>query len=174
VIHFTGDIHQPLHATTNNDRGGNCVPVTYFNEQPELTNPRAEGYSPNLHSVWDASIIGRMLGDKTVRQFSDALDCQFGGQIGSWQRGGLDINGWAWESHEIAEHITYGDLPRKISIEAPRPVRSCADVGDVAQRMLLLHERIESPYQDAAAPVVAEQLTKAGIRLAMILNQIWP
>jgi hypothetical protein len=40
--------------------------------------------------------------------------------------------------------------------------------------MLLLHERLESPYQDAAAPVVAGQLTKAGIRLAMILNQIWP
>lgn len=36
VIHFAGDIHQPLHTTTNNDRGGNCVPVTYFNEQPEL------------------------------------------------------------------------------------------------------------------------------------------
>jgi len=28
IIHFAGDIHQPLHATTNNDRGGNCVPIT--------------------------------------------------------------------------------------------------------------------------------------------------
>ena len=26
IIHFAGDIHQPLHCTTNNDRGGNCVP----------------------------------------------------------------------------------------------------------------------------------------------------
>jgi len=173
VIHLVGDIHQPLHATTNNDRGGNCVPVGYFNEQPELRDPRGESYSPNLHSVWDASIIGRMLGTKTVRQFSDELDRQFTAQLGSWQRGGIDIDGWAWESHEVAERITYGDLPRKISIESPRPIKSCGDDGDVAHRMLLLHERLEFPYQDAAAAVVAEQLTKAGIRLAMILNQIW-
>ena len=115
-----------------------------------------------------------MLGANTIKQLSDQLDRQFGAQLGSWQRGGLDINGWAWESHEVAERITYGDLPRTINIEPPRPVKSCADDGDVAHRMLLLHERLESPYQDAAAPAVAEQLTKAGIRLAMILTQIWP
>ena len=27
VIHFVGDMHQPLHDVTNNDLGGNCVPV---------------------------------------------------------------------------------------------------------------------------------------------------
>jgi S1/P1 Nuclease len=174
VIHFAGDIHQPLHTTTNNDRGGNCVPVIYFSERPELRGARSETYSPNLHSVWDVSIIRRMLGATTVQQLSDQLDRQFEAQVSSWQRGGMDIDGWAWESHEIAEHIAYGDLPRKISIERPALVRSCADDGDVAHRMFLLHERLESPYQSAAAPAVAEQLTKAGIRLAMILNHIGP
>jgi hypothetical protein len=174
VIHFAGDIHQPLHTITNNDRGGNCVPVTYFGEQPELRDARSESYSPNLHLVWDASIISRMLGTRTEKQLSDQLDRQFEAQVSSWQRGGMDIDGWAWESHEVAEHIAYGDLPRKVSIESPRPVRSCADDRDVGQRMLLLGERLESPYEGAAAPAVAEQITKAGIRLAMILKQIWP
>jgi hypothetical protein len=135
---------------------------------------RSESYTPNLHSVSDTSIIGRMLGAKAIKQLSDELDRQFDGQLGSWQRGGINIDRWAWESHEVAERITYGDLPQKISIEAPRPIRSCADDGDVARRMLSLHEQLDSPYQAAAAPVVAEQLTKAGIRLAMILNQIGP
>ena len=27
LIHFVGDIHQPLHAANDADRGGNCVPV---------------------------------------------------------------------------------------------------------------------------------------------------
>src|SRR5262249_7156760 len=27
MIHFVGDVHQPLHCTTNSDRGGNCVPL---------------------------------------------------------------------------------------------------------------------------------------------------
>src|SRR5580693_6933733 len=30
VIHFVGDLHQPLHTITNADEGGNCVPVKYF------------------------------------------------------------------------------------------------------------------------------------------------
>ena len=39
IIHFVGDIHQPLHDTTNNDRGGNCVPVAFFDHAPRETNP---------------------------------------------------------------------------------------------------------------------------------------
>src|SRR5436305_3343582 len=34
LIHFIGDVHQPLHAIANGDRGGNCVPVTYFGQLP--------------------------------------------------------------------------------------------------------------------------------------------
>jgi hypothetical protein len=38
VIHFVGDLHQPLHTTTNNDLGGNCVPVAFEGHAPEETN----------------------------------------------------------------------------------------------------------------------------------------
>jgi hypothetical protein len=37
IIHFLGDIHQPLHAITNGDRGANCLPVTYFSQAPQET-----------------------------------------------------------------------------------------------------------------------------------------
>jgi len=30
LIHFMGDLHQPLHIATNNDRGGNCIPVKFL------------------------------------------------------------------------------------------------------------------------------------------------
>jgi hypothetical protein len=53
VIHFVGDVHQPLHDTTNNDRGGNCVPVKYFNTGPTLMDASKGSYKPNLHGVWD-------------------------------------------------------------------------------------------------------------------------
>ncbi len=42
LIHFVGDIHQPLHASDNHDRGGNCVQVS-------LGGVR----TTNLHSYWD-------------------------------------------------------------------------------------------------------------------------
>jgi hypothetical protein len=43
VLHFMGDIHQPLH-TEAEDRGGNLIPVVF------------DGKHTNLHSVWDTLI----------------------------------------------------------------------------------------------------------------------
>ena len=34
IIHFVGDMHQPLHAINNADNGGNCVAVKYFRHEP--------------------------------------------------------------------------------------------------------------------------------------------
>jgi hypothetical protein len=173
VIHFAGDIHQPLHCTTNNDRGGNCVPVDYFGKQTQLMNPETGSYSPNLHSVWDVDIVETIARGETVDQFAAELDGQFQSRVASWQKAGMNFDDWAWESHEKAEQATYGRLPQQIKVESPVPVNTCLDDNNISARMLALHEDLEQPYQDAAAPVVREQLAKAGVRLAMILNQIW-
>lgn len=45
VVHFVGDVHQPLHVGRRADRGGNSVEVTLFGEKT------------NLHSVWDSGLI---------------------------------------------------------------------------------------------------------------------
>lgn len=45
LVHFIGDIHQPMHVGKNNDHGGNSITVEFFGE------------SSNLHSVWDEGII---------------------------------------------------------------------------------------------------------------------
>ncbi|EDQ89376.1 uncharacterized protein MONBRDRAFT_32441 [Monosiga brevicollis MX1] len=36
VIHFLGDIHQPLHVSFTSDEGGNLVNVTFFGEPENL------------------------------------------------------------------------------------------------------------------------------------------
>src|SRR5580692_10642005 len=41
LIHFVGDLHQPLHCADNHDRGGNEVKVILGRR------------STNLHAVWD-------------------------------------------------------------------------------------------------------------------------
>jgi hypothetical protein len=53
-------------------------------------------------------------------------------------------------------------------------VNSCVDNNNIAERMLKLNEQLSDDYQNDATPVIQEQLAKAGIRLSMILNQIWP
>lgn len=45
LVHFVGDVHQPMHAGLRADRGGNDFQVRY----------QREGW--NLHSVWDNLIL---------------------------------------------------------------------------------------------------------------------
>src|ERR1700680_3693856 len=49
LIHFIGDLHQPLHSANNNDRGGNEIHVILGNRHT------------NLHAVWDVDTV-RALG----------------------------------------------------------------------------------------------------------------
>lgn len=172
VIHFVGDIHQPLHDTTNNDQGGNCVPVIFFGKMPQERNTTTESYSPNLHGVWDTNIIDQLSPTETPQQLAQRLDAQFSTQEDAWAKAPIDFNKWAWQSHQLAESVVYGRLPVKIAIEKPAEVKTCADDDHVSTRMLNLHEDLEDDYQSAAAPVVEEQLAKAGIRLATLLNAI--
>lgn len=45
LVHFVGDVHQPLHASPVDDKGGNEFQISY------------EGESSNLHKVWDDLIL---------------------------------------------------------------------------------------------------------------------
>lgn len=174
LIHFVGDLHQPLHATTNNDLGGNCVPVAFFGSAPQETDPARESYRPNLHGVWDTDILERFAQGKTPTQIAADLQDKFKTQLPAWQSEKTDVAAWAWESHEAAEKTVYGKLPSKIAVETPKLVKTCADDDHISTRMLKLNEVIGDEYQGAAAPVVEERLTQAGARLAATLNGLWP
>ena len=50
LIHFVGDLHQPLHCADHHDRGGNSVSVKLGAEEM------------NLHAVWDTAVVAG-LGD---------------------------------------------------------------------------------------------------------------
>ena len=174
LIHFVGDLHQPLHGATNDDQGGNCVPVAFFDMPPQLRNPQTESYAPNLHGVWDTNILARATQGKTVPQVAADLDQSFSKQIAGWQKGKADPDAWAWESYQLAVKDVYGKLPAHIAVETPQPVRSCADDNHIAARMLKLNEHLQDLYQEAAVPIVRQRLAQAGARLALLLNGLWP
>ncbi|MGA2428326.1 MAG: S1/P1 nuclease [Candidatus Acidiferrum sp.] len=168
IIHFVGDLHQPLHSTTNADEGGNCVPVKYFWRQP---HERGHGYSPNLHSIWDSAILERDSEGADPGEYAEMLEATFGGMIEGWQKAGVHVDDWAWESHEDAETTVYGDLTPKVAIEPNVAVHSCADDNNIGERMLHEHVVLGEAYQGQAAPVVERRVEQAGVRLAMILNE---
>lgn len=47
LVHFVGDLHQPLHVGRRADFGGNATKVFWFKDKEET----------NLHSVWDSAMI---------------------------------------------------------------------------------------------------------------------
>jgi hypothetical protein len=94
LVHFVGDIHQPLHcAERSHDRGGNDVMVFFF------------GNRVALHAVWDTSIIDKRVFNwgEYVRYLEeewfpkeDAAKLAKGGPVD-----------WALESHAIAVKVVY-------------------------------------------------------------------
>ena len=132
VVHFVGDLHQPLHcAERNGDRGANTVRVRFF-DRPS-----------SLHQVWDSNIIDRILADNPSLTIADHARNLNGMERGGyWTRG--TIVDWALESHKIA-HVAY-------------------DIGD---------GNLSPSYYDKNKGVVAVQLSKAGVRLAKVLNDIF-
>jgi hypothetical protein len=167
IIHFVGDLHQPLHSTTNDDEGGNCVPLKYFRRKPR---EHAHGFSPNLHSVWDSAILDRDSEGADPHEYADRLDETYASSIEAWQKAGIHIEDWVWESHDYAEKNGYAPLTPKVAIEPPIPVHACTDDNNIGARLLDEHITAADAYQDQAAPVVERQLAAAGIRLAAILN----
>ena len=167
IIHFVGDLHMPLHATTNDDEGGNCVPVRYFRRRPHESQGH---FTPNLHALWDSAILERDMEGAEPAEYVGFLSEMFSSDFSEWQAAGIRVDDWAWESHDLAESFVYGALVPRVPVETPAPVHSCTDANNIGERMMRLNLVAGQSYQDTAAPVVRKRIAQAGVRLAMILN----
>ena len=148
VVHLVGDIHQPLHASTHSDRGGNTVKVSFFGARDNP--PYGE---MNLHAIWDIFMLRRLIAEKGGE---DAIVSSPVGDADktAWERG--SILDWVEESNRIAMTLVYRALPVEFSC-SPR-----------THRELLA---LDQAYYAQAAPAIDAQIRKAGIRLARLLNE---
>jgi len=94
LIHLVGDIHQPLHVGTGEDRGGNDTEVEWFYEES------------NLHRVWDSEMIDDT--QLSYTEFSTSINHPSNQQIENWQDTG--VLDWAYEAMELREQVY--DLPK--------------------------------------------------------------
>ena len=95
VIHFIGDMHQPLHDEDDADKGGNDRRVIF------------DGHPDNLHWVWDTGLLNH------IRRNADALAAELESRISpqdreEWAEG--SIEDWVLEGHRLAQRVAYGDL----------------------------------------------------------------
>lgn len=89
LVHFLGDLHQPLHVGRASDRGGNEIEVRWF------------GAPSNLHRVWDTELIeSEQLSFTEWVRFLDRAPPE---QTRAWRAGGyLD---WAAESMAVRAQV---------------------------------------------------------------------
>ncbi len=131
LVHFMGDIHQPLHAADDHDRGGNDDAVTFMRRKT------------NLHAVWDSGILEAAGASGDERAYALRLARSITPeQLKRWRVG--TGAWWADEGHGVAVKVIYGTLPHTGALP--------------------------DGYETVALPIVDEQLEKAGVRLAMVLN----
>lgn len=173
LIHFVGDMHQPLHVINNGDNGGNCVPVKYLHHEPLVNpqHPEREDYSPNLHQIWDTEIVERDMEVSNPHRYADELDERFRAESTSWEAAGIHVEDWAWEVHERAETEVYDAFSIRISVEPDVKPKGCSDNNHVGKRMFEKHLTADETYQSRAAKAAEKGLAQAGVRLAMILNE---
>jgi S1/P1 Nuclease len=154
LIHFVGDIHQPLHAATDADRGGNCVTVD------------SRSRETNLHAVWDTTVVRGLeydIDSGRPETTAHKLERTYAAErtTDSW----IPADDIAWESNQIARSDIYAAL--QIPIEPCQPtISACPNpVGRPLE--------LDSSYLDHSDTIAGHQLARAGFRLASLLNEMW-
>ena len=173
LIHFVGDLSQPLHDATDQDRGANCVKVKY---------PLANGGTSRqekLHHAWDTGILEDNLGtdDRAlalhfVRDFDQASDDDQKAIVLADPRATdvkTAVHAWVMEAHQLALDEVYGPLRPAVPLLAFKDVDShCTDAAPFTKTL----RNLDSDYVTNAARVMDQQLLAGGIRLAALLNAV--
>lgn len=155
IIHFVGDIHQPLHAATrvtsdhpDGDRGGNLVSITVpgANGKPKKTN---------LHSYWDGGIgsfppTGANFKPPALSTIPAAAAKAKAGNPASDPDLHLDdqfnFSSWSDESFALAKDVAYKNLTSTPT----------------------------AAYNKKALATARKRVAWGGYRLAALLNAVWP
>ncbi|KAF3011526.1 hypothetical protein E8E14_009584 [Neopestalotiopsis sp. 37M] len=153
LIHFIGDIHQPLH-TEDVLRGGTELWVKWH------------GHEQDLHRVWDSSILEEMVGNHDESPFNRAHD--LAESLASEIRHGkytADSKKWLIGMNLDNPNITTMNWANEVNDYV------CTTVLPVRPKDLK-GQPVDGAYAENAEPVIDTLLARAGYRLAAWLNLI--
>ncbi|NLN24518.1 MAG: S1/P1 nuclease [Bacteroidetes bacterium] len=130
LVHFMGDLHQPLHIGQAEDRGGNRIQVRWF------------GQNSNLHTVWDSKMIDSY--QMSYTELAANADKLSKKELDEIKKGTL--MDWVYDVRILTKEVY-----------------ESANDGD----------RLGYEYMYKYMNPLRNQLQKGGIRLAVVLNDIF-
>jgi hypothetical protein len=175
LVHFVGDIHQPLHASRKSDRGGNSIHVTFDEQSMAQRSSRREAAvekvqlrrryyknPKNLHAVWDEGIIEKCLKE-------DFNDTRFH----------LEEHLWDWM--QVKENAKYWKMWLNCANGASQRCTSAWGQESFDNAIRWAYRNVDgreigdgttltSAYHRSRLPVVKQRLLAGGLRLAATLE----
>ncbi|WP_271782817.1 S1/P1 nuclease [Aquimarina algiphila] len=101
LVHFIGDLHQPLHVGRGEDKGGNDIQVRWFRD------------GSNLHRVWDSEMIEHYgmsyteLSVNTDMLSKTQLEAIRDGSVLDWVHESQALAKQVYNSAEVGEKLGY-------------------------------------------------------------------
>jgi hypothetical protein len=165
LLHFVGDVHQPLHASTHvdadtgkEDFGGNCVGILHGNATVPV----------RLHAYWDTNLVQKALGRDVDEAADKVTPLLTRANVEKWSGG--TTSDWAKESFEIAKTKVYAGAidhdPEMTDFEF-KDRHGQPDARCGPSKVF----RVDTSYDNRSVTVVKEQIAKAGLRLARLLQE---
>lgn len=156
LIHFIGDIHQPLH-TESIDRGGNEIKVCFDNRCGK----------ENLHGIWDTDIIHKINGLKHSEKHNEEKEA-----AAKWADQ-LYAGNSAKGIHSAADECNNIQDPESCSMQWASETNAfvCSYVMTNGIDWLENND-LGGDYYQGAVPVVEDRISKAGVRLGSWINAL--
>ena len=155
--HWLGDIHQPLHSSFADDRGGNEV--------------NARGLcTSSLHSTWDTCILQTraLAGGRSIEDVR-ALAGRWSDQVTADQRTAwVASDPWQWSAESYT--VTLRSDTGYCVMVGPACQYSATNMS-WAEGERKRPVQIDAAYMDWAMPIIQARITQAGVRLANLLNR---
>lgn len=125
MVHFTGDIHMPLHSGDDGDRGGNDV-VTAYGIVPGL----------NLHSIWDST-----LAERAITAAQPPLVRRYSAEEHAVVAGGGPAD-WGRESWLLAREFVYPNAFDRSPLGEELPDEAALTQEDIVAALPVVERRV--------------------------------
>jgi hypothetical protein len=146
VVHFVGDIHQPLHAGFASDLGGNTIKGNFLGKN-----------DLNLHWIWDQSIIQNRM-DSDFNGSEEAFLEYLLGRV----NGDLAGQVKQWSNYSENDEIEWADSSAKDACVYAYSDQNAVHIRDGFN--------LGMEYYKFALPQIEKYLIQAGVRLSALLG----